>query len=476
MMAEGESREGNGTRGGEGVASRRLALEVLIQVEKEGAYANLALANAFKRKALKERDRAFVTALVLGVLRHRSAIDGCLSELSKQPLVKLPPTLRNVLRLGIYQLEYMTDLPARAVLDTSNNLARAAGHAGHAKYVNGVLRAHLGRQGSLAETVVDIKDAQKLATLHSMPAWLVDRWLERWGPEETQQLLKCTQMIPELVVRTCELSITPEGLKNVFESSGITCRSGRLVPSCLIIENRGRFKGPVDKLPGYSDGLFSVQDEAAAFVSRVVDPAPGELVVDLCAAPGGKSLHMAELMQNKGRVIAIDSHSGRLDLLRQSRQRLGLTNVEIMVADGRTVTLDQPADRILLDVPCTGTGVINRRSDLRYHRQEPDLQALVALQRVLLTRGAALVKPGGVLVYATCSMEPEENEENIQWFLGQNQGFTRESIEAYVPADLAGEWKTKDRDLDLSSGALQLLPSRHGQSGFYVCRLRHAIR
>lgn len=471
-MAEGDSKDDTGSRGSEGVASRRLALEVLIQVEKEGAYANLALANAFKRKAIKERDRAFVTALVQGVLRHRSAIDECLSTLSKQPLAKMPATLRNVLRLGIYQLEYMPDMPARAVLDTSNNLARLAGHVGHAKYVNAVLRAHLGRQGSLAETVVDIKDARKLATLHSLPVWIVERWLERWGPEETQQLLKCTQMIPELAVRTCELAITPEGLKNVFESSGIQCRSGRLVPSCLIIEDRGRFKGPVHKLPGYDEGLFSVQDEAASFVSKVVDPAPGELVVDLCAAPGGKSLHLAELMQNKGRVVAVDSHSGRLELLRRSRQRLGLTNVEIMVADGRSVALDQPADRVLLDVPCTGTGVINRRSDLRYQRNESDLESLVALQRALLVHGATLVKPGGIMVYATCSLEPEENDQNTRWFEQQQPQFVRESIQAYVSEDLSSQWRTSDTDLDLVSGALQLLPSRHGLSGFYVCRLR----
>jgi len=470
-VASGGSKDDSGNRG-EGIASRRLALEVLIQVEKEGAYANLALANAFKRKTIKERDRAFATALVQGVLRHRSAIDDCLAKISREPLAKMPPTLRNVLRLGIYQLEYMPDIPAPAVLDTSNNLARATGHAGHAKYANAVLRAHLSRQGSLAETVIDIKDARQLATLHSLPNWLVERWLERWGPEETQLLLKHTQMIPDLVVRTCELAVTPEALKSVFDSSGIKSRVGRLVSSCLIIEDRGRFKGPVNKLPGYDDGFFSVQDEAAAFVSKVVDPAPGEFVVDLCAAPGGKTIHMAELMQNKGRVIAADSHAGRLALVRSSRQRLGLTNVEIVVADGRSLSLDQPADKVLLDVPCTGTGVINRRSDLRHHRQQPDLAALVTLQRELLAHGATLVKPGGTLVYATCSMEPEENDVNIRWFLQEHRQFVCDSLERHVPAELARDWSIKDPDLNLASGSLQLLPSRHDLSGFYVCKMR----
>lgn len=471
MDKSGGSQESKGARAG-GISSRRLALEVLIQVEQQGAFANLALAGAFKRTSLKERDRAFATALVQGVLRHRSAIDERLGTLSKEPLGRLPPTLRNVLRLGLYQLEYMSDIPAAAVLDTANELARATGHSGHAKYANGVLRAHLGKRGSIKETIVDIKDARQLATLHSLPLWLVERWLERWGPEETQRLLACTQMIPELVVRTCELAITVEGLQGIFEASGIRCRRGSLVESCLIVEDRGNFRGPVQRLPGYAEGLFTVQDEAAAFVSKVVDPQPGELVVDLCAAPGGKSLHLAELMQNKGKVVAVDSHAGRLNLLRKNRQRLGLTNVEIVVADGRSVSLDGAADRVLVDAPCTGTGVMNRRSDLRYHRQEVDLPALTALQKELLEHAAGLLRPGGVLVYATCSMEPEENEQNIRWFLAGHKEFSLESLRPYVPQEIAEQWAVTDPHFNPDSGEIQLLPSRHGFSGFYVCRMR----
>jgi len=476
---KGAQAAGKGAAGAlkKGLKSRQLAVEILVQVESEGAYANLALANGFQRRRLSERDRAFVTALVQGVLRKRAMLDEKISQLSKQALAKLPPTLRNLLRLAIFQLEQMPDIPQSAVLNTANQVARATGHEGHVKFTNGLLRNYLRQRDRLIESPVLQLDAEQLATHHSMPLWLVERWLTNWGMEETRELLRHSQTIPELVIRTCETAITTDGLKQILESNEIKCRPGRLVGSCLIIEDRGRFKGPLQKLPGFEEGLFTVQDEAAAFVSRVVDPKPGELVVDLCAAPGGKSLHLAELMENQGRVIAVDSHGGRLNLLRKSRQRLGLTNIEIMVADGRSLTIDSLADRVLVDSPCTGTGVINRRSDLRFQRQPPDLPSLVEMQRQLLDHAATLVKPGGILVYSTCSIEPEENQENIRWFLERHRDFSAVTIRPYIPADLLAGWAPRGwpGDLDPEAGWIQLLPSRHGTSGFFLCRLQRFL-
>ncbi|MBI4534364.1 MAG: 16S rRNA (cytosine(967)-C(5))-methyltransferase RsmB [Candidatus Melainabacteria bacterium] len=460
---------------GKGLASRLLALEVLIKVEKEGAFANLALAAGFKRKSLSEKDRSFVTALVQGVLRHRSAIDERIARLSTQPLAKMPTSLRNILRLGLFQLEQMCDMPQAAVVDTCNELARATGHVGLVKFVNGVLRAYVRRKQAFLVEVVDIADAKQLATFHSMPLWLVERWLAIWGPEETKALLEYCQTIPALTLRTCELAITPEGLKGLLESQGMQVRQGRLVDSCLIVEDRGTFKGPVEKLPGFAEGLFIVQDESAAFISKVVSPEPGQLVVDLCAAPGGKSLHLAELMQGKGRVIAVDSHAGRLNLLRKSRCRLGLTNIETVVADSRSFMADCLADRILVDAPCTGTGVINRRSDLRLKRKPSDLPQLVGIQRELMLHAATLVKPGGILVYATCSIEPEENEQNLDWFLNSCRNFVGESLEPYISAELLSEWSRRIGKLELDKGRLQIVPCRHKLSGFFVCRLRRVV-
>lgn len=473
-MKEGKPRAKGGPAGPKrGVSARRLAVEVLIQVDQEKSYANLALAQAFRRARLSDRDRAFATALVQGVLRHRTALDLRIGRHSRKPVEKLAVPLRNILRLAVFQLAHMPDIPPSAVVDTANELARLTGHRGTAGYANAVLRALLRDSEPESQQVLMIEDGNSLAAMHSMPPWLTERWLTRWGEAETECLLKHSQRIPELALRTNEMAVTVEGLKSALASHGIRTRVGELVPSTLIVEERGRLRGPVERLPGFAEGLFSVQDEAASFVSIVVAPQPGDFVLDLCAAPGGKSLHMAELMQGRGRIVAVDSHTGRLNLLRKNRQRLGLTNIELTIADASTLVLPEPADRVLVDAPCSGTGVINRRTDMRFHRQAPDIETLVAVQRAILANAASLVKPGGVLVYSTCSIEPEENEGNLAWFLAQHPGFRPDSLAPFVPEPLQQKWRSPPfgEPCSLASGLLQLMPSRHGTSGFFIARL-----
>ncbi len=439
-MADSQSKENMG------LASRKLALEALIKIDSEGAYANLALKAAFNRKALPERDRAFVTALVQGVTRHRQTIDQEISKLSKKPLEKMPASLRNILRLAFFQLQFMPDIPASAVINTACNLAKKTGHVGQVAFANGILRNFAKQEKTDTPAGGNI------------PEWLVEKWQKHWGNEEAEKLIAYTTEIPELTLRTCEMSITPEGLIEILRGKGIVCRQGELVPACIIIEDRGSIKGPISKLPGYNEGLFSVQDEAASFVGLVVEPKAGEVVLDLCAAPGGKSVHMAEMMENKGRVIASDSHANRLKLLKETRNRLGLTNIEIQAADGSELTLNERIDRILIDAPCSGTGVMNRRSDLALHRQAPDMVALTDLQKRLMQNAATLLKPGGILVYSTCSIEPEENEELIKWFLEAHKDFEPEDLSRFVNPDLLKKWQATDKNLSLSSGMLQLLP------------------
>lgn len=461
----------------EGLASRRLAVEVLMRVEAEGAFANLALTGAFKRKQLSERDRAFVTALVQGVLRHRSSIDEKISALANRRLEKMPAFMRSALRMAIFQLDGMPEIPQSAVVDTCVNLIRAVGHPGQVRFANAILRSYLRHRESGAKEGAQDKVQQTLSMQYSMPDWLVNKWVSRWGYDECRQLLEYSQKVPELVLRVCEESISTDGLLDIFHGKGIKARKGAIVPSCLIVEDRGAVRGPVSKLPGYDEGLFVVQDESAAFVSIVVTPVPGETVIDMCAAPGGKSLHLAEIMQNKGRVLAVDSHAQRLNLLRANRQRLGLTNIETQVSDALSLTVTQQADRVLLDAPCTGTGVLNKRSDIRYHRSPPDLVKLQQLQRALLVKAAELLKPGGVLVYATCSIEQEENEDNIQWFLNTDSQFRTESLLPFVPKGLQQLWQSSSPSTiqDLERGWITLLPTRHGTSGFFMARLRKTV-
>jgi 16S rRNA (cytosine967-C5)-methyltransferase len=473
---------------GQGVPARRIAVETLVSIEKDGAYSTIALNVAFKRKQLSERDRAFVTALVQGVVRHRLELDEKIGSRSKQSLDKMPSTLKNILRIALFQLEQMQDIPASAVVNTSADLARALGHPGHARFVNGLLRTYLREKPEMessvqfdAEVSAAPADPSSLSVRYSMPQWLVDRWISTYGQEETIKLLQFAQTRPELAVRVMESAITTDGLEEILRANNIECHRGKLVNTCIILDST-RHLSP-EKLPGFSQGWFTVQDEAAAFVSLVVDPKPGDLIVDLCAAPGGKSLHLAELMENTGRVVAVDKHASRLNLLKQNRNRLGLTNIEIFAEDGRQFKLaGAAADRVLLDAPCTGTGVINRRSDLRFRREPLDIVALTELQHELLANAATLVKPGGILVYSTCSIEPEENFDNIRWFLREFPEFEGDDLSSYVPASLKAELEScwtgpacKTESEMTVPYMLQLMPSRHEVSGFFVARLRKQV-
>jgi 16S rRNA (cytosine967-C5)-methyltransferase len=515
-----------------------------MATQTQGQFVNAALADALNDCHLSERDRAFTTALVLGVIRNCSVLDSRIDKLSDRPAQKISALLRIVLRLALFQLDFMPNIPPQAVLDTATELAKQQGHIGLARFANGLLRNYLRsveardqaarslevhaadtqasdasdeagaekggseEAGSEAQEGIENRAAEsqaaRAAHQYSLPLWMVQRWIENYGREETEKLVAFTAKQPNICVRPCELSITPDGLESLFQRQGISCHRGSLVPSCLIVDRRDKYKqdnrrgaapadlngdkkrgfhGALSKLPGYEEGLFSVQDEAAALVSIVLDPKPGERVIDLCAAPGGKTTHIAELMQGHGQVIAVDINEKRLTPLKELRSRLGLTNITVEVQDGRNFHSTVSADRVLVDAPCTGTGVINRRSDLRDKRKVEDIPQLVELQRELLTNAAALIKPGGILVYATCSIEPEENFDNARWFLDNFEDFEPDDIAGYLPVWLldqcAPTWNGPACKSVLEESRIhtvQLLPSREGISGFFIAKFKRKIQ
>lgn len=465
-----------------GVAARKLAMEVLIKIDQKGAYTNIALANALAggTREMAERDRAFVTALVQGVLRNKNQLDDTLAKLSSQPLKKIQPAPLNLLRLALFQLDHMEDIPQRAVVDTAVQIARGLGHEGIAKFTNAVLRSHLRQKSKSGPALVGKQEetdnlselsnedaSQNLSRQFSLPPWLISRWLTRFGLDETLALLKAGSKPARLTLRVNDTAMETDGYERILQDKGVVVERSQLVPTCLVIKDRKAIKGPVEKLPGFDEGIFSVQDEAAAFVSLVVSPQAGDFVIDLCAAPGGKTLHMAELMENKGRILAVDKHEGRLNMVKENRQRLGLTNIETRAADGITFSGVQ-ADKVLVDAPCTGTGVINKRSDIRFKLKAEDIEAVNKIQRDLMNNAANLVKPGGRLVYSTCSIEKEENEDLVDWFLAEHPQFEAE--------DLSECFGGKEEQYGLAEqarkGRALFLPSRHECSGFFVARLK----
>jgi 16S rRNA (cytosine967-C5)-methyltransferase len=356
-------------------------------------------------------------------------------------------------------------------------LARVIGHVGLSKFVNGILRTYIRNveKGRVAPAesidLASMTDEQIVAAFsqqHSMPSWLVSRWVARFGAEETAKLLKASDTPAKLTLRVNDIAMETDGYQRLLADKGVIADRSKLVPTCLIITDRKSIKGPVEKLPGYDDGIFSIQDEAAAFVGQVMAPQSSDVVIDLCAAPGGKTLNISEMMNNKGRIIAIDKHEKRLNLVKENRLRLGLTNIETYAADGTTYE-HPPVDKVLVDAPCSGTGVINKRSDIRLKLKETDIAEVNAIQKALLTNAAKLVKPGGVLVYSTCSIEREENEEMVTWFLNEFKDFQPEDITSAFPEGALAELGLEK---EAAEGYALFLPSRHEFSGFFVAKLR----
>jgi 16S rRNA (cytosine967-C5)-methyltransferase len=480
-----------------GTAARKLAINVLVKVEKEGAFANLALTQALKGDALSQRDKAFVMALVLGVLRNQKRLDSKLAAISKEPLIKLKPHVRNLLRLAVFQLDHMQDIPESAIVNTATEIGRSVGHVGISRYVNGVLRTYVReREASHSEGLEEDenlgdyqaqKEAQSfsgnyssqldlgqstmseaLAERYSMPPWLVSKWLDRFGEKEALALLVACQNPPKLTLRVNETACEAEAFAKILADKGIRTTRSPLVPACLTIADRRSVRGPIENIPGYTDGIFSVQDEASAFVSLVMQPQKGEQIIDLCAAPGGKALNLAELLDNSGKVVAVDKNENRLNLIKTNRERLGLRNMHIVVGDGTSISLPA-ADKVLVDAPCSGTGVINKRADIRLKRSQADLVALTILQRSLLSNAAKLVKVGGSLVYSTCSIEQEENEDMYSWFLSQNKNFESDDLSPYFAEGALQHYQMSDT---AKHGYALFLPSKHDVSGFFVARFR----
>ncbi len=447
---------------------RQLALNLLIVIEKKGAYSNLALHDL--PKDLDSRDRALVVSLVQGVTRMRRMLDSVLGQLlDKTPIRSLKPPIRNILRMGAYQLLY-TDIPPHAILDEAVSLARRFGHEGVGRLTNGVLRS-LQRQigtpkpGSLAADGIAISEddpISALGTRHSLPNWIIRLWADQYGMEVAESLAKSANHPLPLTLRVNRLKTSrPEFLARLAEL-GITAEASPVDPDGIRLTE----SIPLVKLPGYNEGDWYVQGEAAMLVSRIVDPQPGETIVDIGAAPGGKSTHLAALMGNVGRIVAMDSHEGRLEVLAENVKRLKVTIVEPLVKDG-TIPLGEPVDRTLVDAPCSGFGVMYRKADLRWRSKPEEVEALPKLQRQLLDAAAQDVKAGGVLVYATCTVNRAENEEVVRGFLRDHPEFKPSDLRGYLPE----AWR---QDAEDGGSMIQLMPHRHEVEGFFVARLeRH---
>ena len=385
--------------------------------------------------AMSTVDRSLLTELFYGVLRHRAALDWRLAACSQRPLARLAPPTLTLLRLGAYQLLFLSRVPASAAVNETVTLTKRLSAPTDVGFVNAVLRALDRRRHELVVPDLLERPLDHLTAEYSHPVWLVRRWLKRFGVQRTLHLCRANNAIPPMTLRVNTLVTTRERLLDVLRQEGVEAASCAVSPQGVVI----RGTPPTATRP-FAQGWYYVQDEAAQLVGLAVAPRSGERVLDACAAPGGKSIHLAELMGDHGEVVAADVKPDRLGLVAENCRRMGIKSVRTAAADltqASDVARLGRFDRILVDAPCTGLGVLRRHPEAKWHKTEGLIARYAATQRAILDRVAPLLTPGGVLVYSTCSTEREENEEVVTEFLRRHRGWVSDDLRVVLPAAAA---------------------------------------
>ena len=434
---------------------RELAMRVLQRVHVEDAYANVALAETLRELQLPERDRRFLTELVYGVTKAGASLDymiGCYVA----DIRKAQPAIRELLRLGLYQIFCMDRVPPSAACNTAVELAKKHGRRGADSFVNGVLRAALREPERAA--FPEGRDARSLALRTWHPQWMVERWVRVYGYERTEELCRCNNTSAPLSMRVNTLRTNRDALMVQLAAAGAQVRASAWVPDGIVLDAHGA----LDELAALREGLAQVQDESSMLVAHILGAEPGMSVIDACAAPGGKTTHIAQRMENRGRVLAFDIYEEKIRRIERNAKRLGISVIDAATRDARELgaAYAGQADRVLVDAPCSGLGVLRRKPDARWKKSARDAKTLPSLQHAILESAAQTVKKGGVLVYSTCTMEECENAAVVRAFLETHADFALEETGAFLPMQ-----KTADR-------MVQIMPETDGPDGFFIARMR----
>ncbi len=444
---------------------RDLALKTLNRLDAQPRYPGNYLDEIFQSHPyLDERDRAFISQLVQGVLRWRLRLDWVLGQFSDLPLKKIDAEILNILRLALYQVYFLDRVPESAAVNEAVNQAKAKkGTRRAASFVNGMLRNICRRKQEITFPDRERDIAGYFSSYYSYPLWLVNKWLRELGREFTEELLSAQNRFPDLNIRANILKISRDGLLKRLSDQGIGGRAASYAPQGIVLEG---FRGRVDELPQFREGLFQVQDQAAQIISHLLGPRPGDMVLDLCAGLGGKSTHIMELMGGRGKVLGLDISHRRLISLGQNTRRLGITGIEPVRADASSLSslFRCKFDRVLLDAPCSGLGVISRHPDGKWNRDEEDIRNLSFLQKRLIEETSFVMKGGGRMLYATCTISREENEDVVSSFLEHNRDMSLEDLRGCVP-----QWGL---DLIDEKGFLKTYPNVHHMDGFFAALFR----
>ena len=426
--------------------ARELAMHILYDIEYNGAYSNMALKNAFlKNQDLLPVDKGFITKIVYGVVSRKLTLEYIISLFSKIKLKKISKYILIILKMGIYQLMYMDKVPESAAVNESVKLAKKYGHGASAGFVNGLLRSFVKN---------DIEYPNDLSVKYSYPEWLCKKWCDDFGEEFTEELLNEMNKDSKITLRVNTLKTTADELlvDNNFTRSP-------LYENALLCDGFDVANSEI-----YKSGKVIAQDISAMMASLVLSPNKNEKVLDLCSAPGGKTTHIAELMENEGMVVACDIHEHKIELIRQNANRMGLTIIKPQLMDATKLNSDfiDKFDKVLADVPCSGYGIIKRKPDIKW--KDEDISGLCAISKEILTNASKYVKIGGEMVFSTCTINKEENEESFKRFLSENKNFKAVDISDMLPSELRHS-TTKD-------GYVTFYPNVDGVDGFFIAKMK----
>lgn len=447
--------------------TRKLILEILDRVEKQDAYLNILISFYFSKYKLKGNDRALIQEITYGVIRFKKSLDWIISQFLTNQNKKLPLTVQNILRMGIYQILYLEKIPNYAITYESVELVKKSKYSGYSTLINAVLRNVIRKSSMIRWPDIKKEPIQYISVYYSFPEWLVERWLERYGLDLCLKICQASNNKPKLTLRINTLKINKLELQDILPKLKINFEEGIYLPSTAII-----IKDYFDIKNSYlfKEGLISIQDESSMLAAVFLAPDTGQTIFDMCSGPGGKTTHIAQLMHNKGKIFAFEKNKRRLKMVEEESQRLGIDIVTTVLCDSTKLNQEylEKADKILIDAPCSGTGVIRKKPDLKWKLFDSHkLKELNQLQEALLATAASYLKPGGELLYSTCSIEKEENDQIIDKFLKENSNFSLSDSSQLVERNGIVKFDTEIRT------AIQLLPGYSGDNidGFYMVKM-----
>jgi 16S rRNA (cytosine967-C5)-methyltransferase len=436
--------------------ARGVAVRILSRFERSDAYLDKLLDYEFRTGNLSALDKSLMTEILYGVIRWRGKLDFVLNGFYHGDYMKCLNLVKNALRTALYQILFLDKIPIPVAINESVELIKKIQGEKIAGIVNGVLRNIARNIDNIRFPIKDDDPIYYLTVMESHPRWMVRRWVQRFGVEKAEALMELNNRRPNTAIRVNTLKTKIDEIKEILKEREIEFETSPYLSDSLIITGS---KIKVPALDLFKSGFITIQDISASMASKLADARPGMKILDMCAAPGGKSMYMAEAAQDKAEICAIDKYSVKMDIIQESADRMGIKSINVACEDAMEFQSEAHYDIVFVDAPCSGLGTLAKKPDIKWKREREDIYKLADTQKGILRNAAALVKVGGAIIYSTCTIEPEENMDNVNWFLKEFPEFEIDPAENYLPAEVCAD------------GAMQTFPHEHGIDGAFAIRL-----